>query len=157
MKTCGECKWYDYHHLLCIVGGEVTPSDCACDSFIPIKPTTGNKIRQMSDEELSDLLVYPVTLININGTIYYEFTSCLLLGKSYPMREQAVFITKQRLNAPAENEEARRMMSKNKICGGCYYFDKEIGHCERFECGTRKHYIACDGFKSIEDEEAKDE
>ena len=48
-------------------------------------------------------------------------------------------------------------MSENKICGGCYYFDEEIGHCELFECGTREHYIACDDFKPIEDKEVKDE
>jgi hypothetical protein len=55
-RTCGECQWYDYHHLLCVVGGDVVPTDCACDSFIPIKPTNGDKIRQMSNEELVMLL-----------------------------------------------------------------------------------------------------
>lgn len=53
-KTCGECQWYDYHHLLCVVGGDVTPTDCACDSFTPIKLTNGDKIRQMSNEELAN-------------------------------------------------------------------------------------------------------
>jgi hypothetical protein len=51
-KTCGECQWYDYHHLLCVVGGDVATTDCACDSFIPIKHTNGDVIRQMSNEEL---------------------------------------------------------------------------------------------------------
>lgn len=51
-KTCGECQWYDDQHLLCVVGGDVEPTDCACDSFIPIKFTNGDKIRQGSDKEL---------------------------------------------------------------------------------------------------------
>lgn len=37
-KTCVECQWYDCQHLLCVVGGDIEPTDCACDSFIPIKP-----------------------------------------------------------------------------------------------------------------------
>lgn len=71
-KTCGECQWYDYHHLLCVVGGDVKPTDCVCDSFIPIKRTNGDKIRQMSNEELLQYLamlpceICPVTK-RING------------------------------------------------------------------------------------------
>ena len=45
----------------------------------------------------------------------------------------------------------------NKICGGCRYFDEEVSHCERLECATREHYIACDAFNPIEDKELKDE
>lgn len=48
-------------------------------------------------------------------------------------------------------------MSKNKVCGGCCYFDEEISHCERFECYTQEHYIACDAFKPIKESKAKDE
>jgi hypothetical protein len=58
-KTCGECRWYDYHHLLCVVGGDVAPTDCACDNFIPIKLTNGDKIRQMSDEKLAKVIECP--------------------------------------------------------------------------------------------------
>ena len=55
-KTCGECQWYDYHHLLCVVGGDVKPVDCACDSFIPIKRTNGDVIRNGSNRELAEFL-----------------------------------------------------------------------------------------------------
>ena len=58
----------------------------------------------MSNTDLAEMLVYPVKPMNVNGNIYYEFTSCLLLGKSYPMRDQAVFLTVRQLNAPAESE-----------------------------------------------------
>ena len=64
------------------------------------KPTYGDKIRKMSNKDLAEMLVYPVNLININGNIYYEFISCLLPWP-YPMRDQAVFLTEKRLNAPA--------------------------------------------------------
>lgn len=50
-KTCGECQWYDYHHLLCVVGGDVKPTDCVCDSFIPIKRTNGDVIRAIADNK----------------------------------------------------------------------------------------------------------
>lgn len=68
--------------------------------------TNGDLIRQMSNRDLAEMLVYPVKPMNINGNIHYEFTSCLLLGKSYPMREQAVFSTERRLNAPTDNTES---------------------------------------------------
>ena len=92
-KTCGECK----HHIKkchcekfsCYAG----ESDF-CDEFEPAKkPTNGDKIRAMSNADLAEMLVYPVKPMNVSGNIYYEFTSCLLFGKSYPMREQAVLLT----------------------------------------------------------------
>jgi hypothetical protein len=43
----------------------------------------------------------------------------------------------------------------SKLCGGCYYFDGEVSHCERFECETREHSIACNAFKPIEDKGRK--
>lgn len=42
-------------------------------------------------------------------------------------------------------------MNKNKICGGCRYFEEEVNYCERFECDTREHSIACNAFKPIEE------
>jgi hypothetical protein len=79
---------------------ETSMFDVACKHFAP--STNGDKIRQLSNTDLAEMLVYPVKPMNANGNIYYEFTSCLLLGKSYPMREQAVFLTERRLNAPAD-------------------------------------------------------
>ena len=75
-----------------------------CNEFEPEKKqiiTIGDIIRKMDNTDLAEMLVYPVKPMNVNGNIYYEFTSCLLLGKSYPMHEQAVFLTERRLNAPA--------------------------------------------------------
>lgn len=105
-KTCGECHFYEHPAGQCskvIEYNNCHITDKACEYFEP-KPTIGDKIRQMSNTELAEMLVYPVKPMNINGNIHYEFTSCLLLGKSYPMREQAVFLTEKRLNAPAESE-----------------------------------------------------
>ena len=56
-KTCGECQWYDHHHLLCVIGGDVKPTERAKDCFVSAKLTNGDKIRQMSNEELAKLIV----------------------------------------------------------------------------------------------------
>ena len=107
-KTCGECWWFFRETGSCM--NEFKPKHCSsthsCGSFQPRKEviTNGDKIRQMSNEEIAEMLVYPTKPMNINGNIYYEFTSCFLLGKSYPMREQAVFLTERWINAPAESE-----------------------------------------------------
>jgi hypothetical protein len=107
-KTCGECRHFDGRYNLCAVTSDfctVEPDYSACDDFEQKpKPTNADRIRQMSDTDLAEMLVYPVKPMNIDGNIHYEFTSCLLLGKSYPMREQAVFLTEKRLNSPAESE-----------------------------------------------------
>jgi hypothetical protein len=104
-KTCGECRYFLFpNHWAC---QEKRSRKIFYDSEICNKfalPTVGDKIRQSSDDDIAEMLVYPVKPININGHICYEFTSCLLLGKSYSMREQAVFLTRRRLNAPAESE-----------------------------------------------------
>lgn len=112
-KTCGECKHrYSYHYDEDCDGRcrvfpmyRVSSDKRACSKFEPIPPPTyGDRVRQMSDADLAEMLVYPVKPMNVNGSIHYEFTSCLLLGKSYPVREQAVFLTERRLNAPADCE-----------------------------------------------------
>jgi hypothetical protein len=107
-KTCVECRYQGNaketglceKRQICLYPEELT----ACTKFEPIVVTYGDRIRQMVDADLAEMLVYPVKPMNINGDIHYEFTSCLLLGKSYPMREQAVALTEKRLNAPAESE-----------------------------------------------------
>ena len=100
-KTCGKC--HNYKNGKCYFNNTLV---CA-ESIHPCwyfkkKPTNGDKIRAMSNADLAEMLVYPVKPMNVNGNIYYEFTSCLLFGKSYPMREQAVLLTERRLNAPAD-------------------------------------------------------
>ena len=94
-KTCGECQWYDYHHLLCVVGGDVKPVDCACDSFIPIKRTNGDVIRQGSNRDFSEYFVYKT------GTV---FASTLIVDKTFDTYDKAVDATMKYLNAPAESE-----------------------------------------------------
>ena len=111
-RTCGECKHYfrtDRYGFCNEFGGqtceyrEVTPNSYCFEQKVI---TNGDIIRKMDNTDLAEMLVYPVKPMNVNGNIHYEFTSCLLLGKSYPMREQAVFLTERRLNAPAgEHQE----------------------------------------------------
>lgn len=53
-KTCGECKhFYDYKNRRapCVWS---TPSDCACYDFELKVITNGDKIRQMSNEDLAE-------------------------------------------------------------------------------------------------------
>lgn len=106
-KTCGECKWYDYQHLSCVLGGEIAPIYCACDSFIPIKPTNGDKIRQMTNAELAKLIVPKV--------IFCDGCPVKCAEKDIPKLKDNPFgadivddVCKQRveawLNAPAESE-----------------------------------------------------
>lgn len=56
-KTCGECENYDHHHLLCFIGGDVKPTERAKDCFVSSNPTNGDRIRQMSNAELAELIV----------------------------------------------------------------------------------------------------
>lgn len=92
-KTCGECQWYDYHHLLCVVGGDVEPTDCACDSFIPIKRTNGDVIRQMSNEELAEEFV-DMMYDRVAGD--YRYYS-MLTGEFYNSRKEAIAATVAKL------------------------------------------------------------
>lgn len=150
-KTCKECKYrYSYHHDEDCNGRcklypmYRIPSDkCACSKFESIPPpTVGDKIRQMSNTDLAEMLVYPVKPININGHIYHEFTSCLLLGKSYFMREQAVAITEKRLNAPAGKDnnvpakecEVHNGFEKCAYCGKPYKKNKKAQRFCSIKC-----------------------
>ncbi len=106
-KNCGECRFFlAPNHWACQRrrSHEISYDSEICFQFA--FPTVGDTIRLSSDEELAEMLVYPVKPINFNGHISYEFTSCLLLGRSYSMRDQAVFLTERRLNAPAKGEES---------------------------------------------------
>lgn len=51
-KTCGECQWYDHHHLLCVIGGEVKQTERAKDCFVSAKPTNGDRVRQGGNKRL---------------------------------------------------------------------------------------------------------
>lgn len=108
-KTCGECRYFLVQNRWACHKKrlrKISYDSEICDIFA--LPTVGDTIRQSSDNELAEMLVYPVKAMNINGHIWYEFTSCLLLGRSYSMREQAVLLTERRLSAPAEGEELKK-------------------------------------------------
>lgn len=94
-KTCGECQWYDYHHLLCVVGGDVKPVDCACDSFIPIKRTNGDVIRHDGNRDFAEYFVYETGAV---------FASTLIVDKTFDTYDEAVDATMEYLNAPEESE-----------------------------------------------------
>ena len=51
---CGECQWYDHHHLLCVIGGDVKPTERAKDCFVSTNQTNGDRIRQGGDDALID-------------------------------------------------------------------------------------------------------
>lgn len=59
-KTCGECERFNKDLFFCKLDKECRsrfPAQDACDMFEPIhKITIGDKIRQMSDEELAKFL-----------------------------------------------------------------------------------------------------
>ena len=103
-KICANCKHYILEMTHCKKHDCFALDDDRCEDFEPKLITNGDVIRQMSNTDLAEMLVYPVKPMNVNGNILYEFSSCLLLGKSYPMREQAVFLTERRLNAPEKSE-----------------------------------------------------
>jgi hypothetical protein len=49
-KTCGECKYFVGNGEDCIYYCNIESTDAPCECFK--KPTNGDRIRQMSDEEL---------------------------------------------------------------------------------------------------------
>lgn len=57
-KTCGECK----HYFSCEAAYE---GNAICDDFKAVAPlTNGDKIRQMSNEELAKLFILKVMICN---------------------------------------------------------------------------------------------
>lgn len=54
-KTCGECCFFESKEFICCYSGDETEARfTACLEFEPIpKPTNGDVIRQMSNEELA--------------------------------------------------------------------------------------------------------
>ena len=57
-KTCGECRFFESKEFICCHSGDDTEAHfIACLEFEPIpKPTNGDVIRQMSNEELAELI-----------------------------------------------------------------------------------------------------
>lgn len=52
-KTCGECKYLDGERYCQFLDFEPKPEMGGCANFEP-KPTNGDRIRQMSNEELAE-------------------------------------------------------------------------------------------------------
>lgn len=96
-KTCGECRHISADSLYC------KKLLCSLSSRDQVSPfcgewepkTNGDKIRQMSNEELAEYFVYEI------GEM---FASTLITDKTFDTYESAVDATEAYLNAPAESE-----------------------------------------------------
>ena len=98
-KTCGECRIYDHFHNLCVIGGDIEPTETAKGCFEPEVITNGDKIRQMSNEEFAtDYATYS----HIHNL--YVARLCPPSGKLYTTMEEAIQANLAWLNAPAESE-----------------------------------------------------
>ena len=76
--------------------------------MLELKPETlGDVIRIKSNWELAEMLVYPVTIWRDNSREVTEFTSSLLFGTSYSIREQAVWITFSRISAKIDYDKIK--------------------------------------------------
>lgn len=53
-ETCGECLIYDHFHNLCVIGGDIEPTETAKGCFEPKTITNGDRIRQGGDDALID-------------------------------------------------------------------------------------------------------
>lgn len=69
-KTCGECK----HCSSCCSWVKPDINANSCEDFEPKTLTNGDKIRQMSDEELAELLTNPPCFICSKGDAGGECT-----------------------------------------------------------------------------------
>ncbi len=83
-KTCGECKYFNgLAHGFCKNKQgrlSVQVNDPICQNY-KSKPTNGDKIRQMSDEELAGKFGYPCPLTankHCSGISNEECTECWL-------------------------------------------------------------------------------
>ena len=53
-KTCGECRIYDHFYNLCVIGGNIEPTETAKDCFEPKVITNGDRIRQGGNGALAE-------------------------------------------------------------------------------------------------------
>jgi hypothetical protein len=78
IKTCGECRFFESKEFICCRSGDkVAEHLAACFDFEPVteqKPTNGDKIRQMSDKELAELLTTPPCFMCSKGDAAGECT-----------------------------------------------------------------------------------
>jgi hypothetical protein len=106
-KTCGECRYYHpifEHEGVCIATSDLHKtcdftSDCAIGGFNPKpSPTNGDKIRQMSNEELATWGMYDL------GTCptFEKRQTCPKRGECSASEVEDCW--RDWLNAPAESE-----------------------------------------------------
>ena len=102
-KTCGECRYYvselkrcNMRKIICNI--QPTDTGCSCFERKPIpKPTNGDVIRQMSNEELAELLTNPPCFVCSKGDAAGECTDTW-------RKKDCKSAILERLNAPAESE-----------------------------------------------------
>ena len=105
-KTCGQCRHCKdsksmgmcEQQKLCLCPEELP----ACSKFEPKIITKGDRIRQMSDEELAEMSVYEHKYYSKEGREYIWFRSIFVGHVDYAEREDAVMIALMKLNAPAD-------------------------------------------------------
>lgn len=96
--VCGDCKHFDRDLCSCSVKHSVFTREWrdACNLFEECsKMTNGDKIRQMSNEELAEYFIYE------SGAM---FASTLIVDKTFDTFNEAIEATMEYLNAPAESK-----------------------------------------------------
>ena len=98
-KTCGECKHFvvsNYLDVCTVVCENYKTDSFACDYFEPKVISNGDRIRQMSDEELAKIFVCKITA---NDVFYSHFTNGF-----YTSEAEAIFATIKGLKQEAKDE-----------------------------------------------------
>lgn len=93
-KTCGECKYLDGERYCEFLDFEPKPEMGGCANFEP-KPTNGDLIRQMSNEELAEF----ISVHTICSNCPARTDECLHNASKVCKRKWLKW-----LNAPAESE-----------------------------------------------------
>ncbi len=96
-KTCGECKYYDQNGYCEFLDFEPKKEMGGCSNFQQ-KPTNGDVIRQMSNEELANQLLLNTQCVFCSITKF-----CQNVRKNRTCQE----VWLDWLNAPAESEGER--------------------------------------------------
>jgi hypothetical protein len=99
-KTCGECRYYFEQADFCRLNAWecIEEDEKCCEDFEP--STNGDKIRQMSDDELAEKLVYQCSckIIHQNDKCTleywtYSWKSSVIPGQSFETKEEALAAT----------------------------------------------------------------
>lgn len=100
-KTCGECKWFVLNsegRCRSNEGEENANNDC-CSFFEQKAITNGDRIRQMSNEELAEKFVYfDYSVCDDNGMGYPWCSTLFEDGGNFETEEKAIAATLEELN-----------------------------------------------------------